>query len=1063
MTMTLRNPANGPVATYASPMPAPGDKIGRYILERPINRGSQGEVWRALDENARAWALKLIFEAGKANAVLVERERWEREVLVGASVRHDCLPAVVDSGESPEGRWLVSEFIEGNTLAQRYRSHLVQDAREFAGTMVCVCTALEALHHAELAGGVGVVHRDVKPANVLISGYGSDAFAWLVDLGTAKLLDGSSTAVLGTLEYLAPEQVAGRGLSAKTDVWAAAAVAFWLLTGHTPVPKEAGETNDEYLRRRLMAVRAASVLGSLPVWAAALVPTLDAALADDPEARPTALELARAVSAVGWPHGAPLQHEPLLAGHSVHDAETLALIAAVDSGPPPTLVLPRAGLVELADRVTSSRRVGPRPWRAIAIIRTWAQGADAAGPAWHEAVATGDRVAAVRAAAETERIEGWQAAQPLWQKEHEHGSPEAAFRLARHALETADRPTALGYLREALERGHTEAAYRLAVVLREENAHGDEAQEALKAAVAGAHPRALTLAGNDAYDSGQIARAEALWEHAASLDVEEAAVQLARLHLRRGDPGLALAAVDDWAGVDSLLEGGLAATALGDAEEASRLYEAARKQGSGRACAGLGNQAWYSGDWAAAETHFREALDRGFENSTLGLGAALLKQGKRFDAELVFKAAAPSATRAVLLAAVRVARGDPAAAREELSAGVDDIKNVDRWARDAVAEQIRALAETNAIAMVLTAEAQRLEGAEDLDATRHRCLGTYRAAAALGSQAAAEWAAYYEPDPDLQRELLTRLLDDDRTGFAHSKVAELRTKDGDASTAVALLRAAAERGWLNSMTNQTLLDACDEDEEERWLRLADRRGSAWGANLLGRFFATRLGADLPDVEGAYGRADLRGGAQGACDLGLVLYAKGGTTAAVIRAWERASRRGSGAGAYNAGIVYDNHQQYDRAATAYERAIELGYEDGYVALAGLEWTRGNLERALELAEEAYARHPSKTTAYDLARMRSANGDRFGAIEAYKSADALGTARAALELADLWDNPADISAALDRAHRRFTDTRDPEWLRSTPYERAKALVRIEQIRERRLTRYDGASVRSAHVRP
>lgn len=902
-------------------MAAPGDKIGRYTLERLINSGNQGEVWRALDEEAAPWALKLIFQAPSAkHEVLVEREGWEREVLVGASVRHDSLAAVVDWGESPEGRWLVSEFIDGDTLAQRYRHRVVDDAREFAGIMVCVCTALNALHHADLFDGWGVVHRDVKPPNVLITGYGSDAFAWLVDLGTAKPLDGSSTALLGTLEYLAPEQIAGRHLSAKTDVWAAAALAFWLLTGRTPVPKEPQETDGEYLRRRLLAEPAAPVLGSLPAWAVPLAPTLDAALSDDPEPHPTALELASAVSAVGWPHGAPLKHKPLLAGYSAHKAETLALTSATDTALPSTFVLPRTGLVELADRVTSRRRDG-MPWRAIAMIRAWAQGADAAGAAWREAAATGDLIAAVRVAAEIERIEGWDAAQPLWQQEYEHGSPEAAFRLARRALDLQDRPAALGYLREARRRGHAEAAYRLAVVLREEDTNDEEACGALEAAVAGAHPRALELAGDDAYNSGQIARAEALWERAASLDVEEAAVKLARLHLRRGDAELALAAVDDWAGVDSLVQGGRAATALGDDEKARRLYEAARQQGSGEACAGLGDQRWARGDWAGAENRFREAVDHGFKQSILGLGTTLLKQEKRFDAELVLQAAAPSATRAVLLAAICVARGDLAAAGEELSAGVEDITDVARWAKDAVIQEIRALSDTNPSAADLWAETLRLDGPADLEATRNRCVGAYRAAAALGSRPAAEWAAYYEPDPGLQRELLTRLLDDDDTGWAHAMLAAHRIDDGDAPAAVALLRGAAERGWLHSMTNRTLLDACDEDEQERWLRLADSRGSGRGAYLLGSLLAKRLGADHPAVEGAHSHADLRGDAHGAGTLGLVLYAKHGNTAAVLRAWERASRRGSSAAALNAGSTYEtrpSRRSRDRRVRARDR-------------------------------------------------------------------------------------------------------------------------------------------------
>jgi hypothetical protein len=415
----------------------------------------------------------------------------------------------------------------------------------------------------------------------------------------------------------------------------------------------------------------------------------------------------------------------------------------------------------------------------------------------------------------------------------------------------------------------------------------------------------------------------------------------------------------------------------------------------------------------------------------------------------------------LLLAAVHVSRGDIATAAEQLSAGVDDIVNVHSWAQDAASDEIRALSPVNPVAAVLWAEILRRDGSPGLEPERDRCLDAYRAAAALGDRRAAEWAAYYEPDPKRKRELLTRLLDDDHRGWRHSELAALRSGDGDAAAAITLLRAAAQRGWLHSMSNRTLLEACDEEEKEHWLRQADSQGSGQGARLLGDFLRTRLGAGHPDVEGAYSRADLRGDAFGAVKLGLVLHAKHGNTSAVLRAYERAARRGFSTGAFNAGTIYETRRQHDLARARYERAIELGNDDGYAALAWLEWTLGNLQRAVQLAEEADARQPSKHTATILGRVRLANGNRFGAIEAYERADALGDANAALDLADLWDDPADISVALNRAHQRITDPTGDEWVRFSPGTRVQALARIAQIRERRLSSYDGSSVSRRHV--
>jgi tetratricopeptide (TPR) repeat protein len=399
---------------------------------------------------------------------------------------------------------------------------------------------------------------------------------------------------------------------------------------------------------------------------------------------------------------------------------------------------------------------------------------------------------------------------------------------------------------------------------------------------------------------------------------------------------------------------------------------------------------------------------------------------------------------------VEALRGDLAAAGDVLSASVDDIDAIDAFARETAAEGIRALAGSNAVAGTLWAERLRTSGPADTQAVRERSLDAYRAAAALGGRRAAEWVAELEPDPVVQRALLTELLEQDPTGWAHFKLATLRVSDGDGSGAVTLMRQAAEHGWRTAMTDSTLLDACEDAERERWLRLADQRESGWGADLLGDLLAQRLGADHADVEAAYSRSDLRGDANGACDLGLVMYATQGSTAVVARSWERASRRGSATGAFNAGTMYGRRKEYERAVAAYERAIGLGDTDSYAALAALECERGDLRRALELAEEADARFSSGRTASTLADIRLANGNRFGAIEAYERADALGDAEAALELAELWDDEGDVEAALRRAEQRYADSTGRMWVCFTPYERAHALARIRQIRERRLRR-------------
>jgi eukaryotic-like serine/threonine-protein kinase len=205
---------------------------GRYLLDRPLAEGGMSQVWKATDQVLdRAVAVKVIRPGLLAEAGFAERFAAEARILAG--LRHPGIVGVYDYGEVPDsgGRtaYLVMEFIDGEPLSERLsREHRLSEAT----TMQIVAQAADALQVAHQAG---VVHRDIKPANLLVR---PDGTVVVVDFGVAKAsLSAGLTAantVLGTARYMAPEQVTGRAVTPRTDVYALGAVAYECLTGTPP-------------------------------------------------------------------------------------------------------------------------------------------------------------------------------------------------------------------------------------------------------------------------------------------------------------------------------------------------------------------------------------------------------------------------------------------------------------------------------------------------------------------------------------------------------------------------------------------------------------------------------------------------------------------------------------------------------------------------------------------------------------------------------------------------------------------------------------------------------------
>ncbi len=207
-------------------MVAAGTVVGDYVVEAPLGRGGMGEVVRAQHvDSGRVVALKLLSDRADTGA------RLEREGRVQASLDHPHIVTVYEAGDSERGPWLAMRLVDGPSLAQLLESREVDVARALR-LLAQVAEALDAAHAA------GLVHRDVKPSNVLV---GPGDHAYLADFGLTRA--GGSTAltatgaIAGTVAYLAPEVAQGQEATPASDRYALAAVAFECLSGGTVFPR----------------------------------------------------------------------------------------------------------------------------------------------------------------------------------------------------------------------------------------------------------------------------------------------------------------------------------------------------------------------------------------------------------------------------------------------------------------------------------------------------------------------------------------------------------------------------------------------------------------------------------------------------------------------------------------------------------------------------------------------------------------------------------------------------------------------------------------------------------
>ncbi|ORM37654.1 serine/threonine-protein kinase [Williamsia sp. 1135] len=328
-------------------MPVPTILAGRYRLRSLLGHGGMGDVYDAWDERLRRPVAVKVLRPEFADKTDV-RIRFESEASTAATLNHPNVVSVYDSGEDQGVPFIVMERLPGSTLASEIEAGPLPPAR-VRGVLIDVLAALAAAHAA------GILHRDIKPGNVLFSATG---IVKVGDFGIAKTADSAHTTtgeVLGTVAYLSPQRIEGRPATVGDDIYAVGVVGYEAITGRRPF---AGD-NIASMARNILQQRPEPLAALNPNADAALVHAIERAMAPDPAARfSNAAELRTALQApplvpstvttpfAAPPPGRPQPPTPAIA-HPPATGRRPLLIAGVIAAAVAALLI---GVVALASR-----------------------------------------------------------------------------------------------------------------------------------------------------------------------------------------------------------------------------------------------------------------------------------------------------------------------------------------------------------------------------------------------------------------------------------------------------------------------------------------------------------------------------------------------------------------------------------------------------------------------------------------------------------------------------------------------------------------------------------------
>jgi serine/threonine protein kinase len=309
-----------------------GTQVGRYRIDARIARGGMGVLYRAEHTGlARIAALKVI-----APELAKDRDyrlRFEREARTAAAIEHPNVVPVWDFAEDRGLLYIAMRYVDGPDVGDIVARERRLAPQRAAGFVAQAGAALDAAHAR------GLVHRDVKPANMLVERRGGGEHVWVADFGLARASARSRTdltrhgAIMGTLDFIAPEQLDDRPIDGRADVYALGCVLFYALCGRVPYPRK----NDAERMR-------AHALEPPPVLPLPELRAFDAVIAKAMAKRPEdrfqhAGELG--VAALDVARRAPSQHRPPSQSHPPEPRPQTPVPAPQTPPPPPVTPAPR--------------------------------------------------------------------------------------------------------------------------------------------------------------------------------------------------------------------------------------------------------------------------------------------------------------------------------------------------------------------------------------------------------------------------------------------------------------------------------------------------------------------------------------------------------------------------------------------------------------------------------------------------------------------------------------------------------------------------------------------------
>jgi DNA-binding beta-propeller fold protein YncE len=345
-------------------LPAAGAMFARHRIEAVIGRGGMGVVYRARNVALdRDRALKVIAPALAADVAF--RARFQREARLAASLDHPNVVSVHEAGEEDGLLYLSMQLVDGPDLSRLVEREGRLDAARTAGLVSALASALDAAHAR------GMVHRDVKPSNVLIEGGGALERVWLADFGITRAREHDERItetgeVVGSVDYAAPEQLEGAPPGPGADIYSLGCVAYFALTGEPPFPRP-DRIATLYAHANAPRPRASALAPGVP---RAVDAVLARAMASDPgdrfgSAGEMAAAFGRATGEDGRASVPPTLGRPARFRRSGLIAGALLALAGVavalfallggddaEPGPPPVAAAPRAD---------EPIEVGPKP------------------------------------------------------------------------------------------------------------------------------------------------------------------------------------------------------------------------------------------------------------------------------------------------------------------------------------------------------------------------------------------------------------------------------------------------------------------------------------------------------------------------------------------------------------------------------------------------------------------------------------------------------------------------------------------------------------------------------